>query len=277
MATGTAILGGIAGLRTLTRLSAGLLLGLVAAGLAATAQESEPLVAYEDPTAAGRRDRAIGILTWAETVTIIAIDGAAVDPAATQRRARLAPGPHVIYFFATVPPVGDCPPVTGDDLVELKVEEGRSYAITAKGTDPDYNEEFPDVCDLSIEVMSAGVRLAGPGPSLWPAERLARQREAADDRLILEWQRLGRAAADGDPDAAVDLALWYFLGDLPLSSPDPVAAEAWLIATAERGVPRAEALRARIEPTLTGEQRRAAAALAADPPLPAASAEGATP
>ena len=69
MATGTAILGGIAGLRTLTRLSAGLLLGLVAAGLGATAQESGRSAAYEDPAAAGRRDRAIGILTWAETVT----------------------------------------------------------------------------------------------------------------------------------------------------------------------------------------------------------------
>ena len=116
--------------------------------------------------------------------------------------------------------------------------------------------------------MSAGVRIAGPSPSLWAAERLARQRQAAGDRLRLEWQRLADAAADGDPDAAVDLALWYFLGDAPLSSPDPVAAQAWLIAAAERGLPRAEEIRRRIEPALNAEQHSAAAALAGHPLLP---------
>lgn len=226
-------------------------------------------MAYEDPAAAGRRDRAIADLTWAAPITVIAIDGSAVDPAATVRRARLAPGRHVVYFFATLPPAGECPPVTGDDLVDLQVEEGRSYSITAEGTDPDYNEEFPDVCDLSIEVMSAGMRIAGPSPSLWAAERLARQRQAASERIRLEWQRLVSAAAAGDPDAAVDLALWYFLGDAPLPAPDPVAAQAWPIAAAGRGVSRASEMQRRIEPTLSGEQRRAAAALAAQPPLPA--------
>jgi hypothetical protein len=267
-----AILDGIAGFGALTHLSVGLLLGLVAAGLAAMAQEPEPSVAYEDPAAAGRRDRAIGILTWAEPVTVISIDGSAVDPAATGRLARLAPGRHVVYFFGTSPAIGDCPPVTGDDLVELEVEEGHTYLITAKMPESqvEYNKEHPDdTCPIYLEVSSAGGRIAGPSPSLWAEERLARQRQAAMDRLYLEWQHLASAAAGGDPDAAVDLALWYFLGDAPLSSPDPVAAQAWLIAAAARGTPRAEEMRSRIEPTLSAQQRSAAQVLARNPPLPA--------
>ncbi len=138
----------------------------------------------------------------------------------------------------------------------------------------DFNEQYPDVCPIDLEVSSSGGRIAGPFPSLWAAERLARQRQAATNRLDLEWQRLARAAADGDPDAAVDLALWYFLGDAPLSSPDPVAAQAWLIAAAERGALRAEEMRKSIEPTLSAEQRLAAEALARNPPLPAPEAGG---
>ena len=159
--------------------------------------------------------------------------------------------------------------MTGDDLVEFEVEEGRSYSITAKGPESmaAYNEQYPDVCPIDLEVSSAGGRIARPFPSLWAEERLARQRQAATDRPRLEWQRLARAAADGDPDAAVDLALWYLLGDAPLSSPDPVAAQAWLIAAAERGVPRAAEMRGRIEPSLSAQQRSAAEALARNPPL----------
>ena len=253
-------------------------MGLIATTLAARLPAEPPAVAYEDAAAAGRPDRAVATLTWAETVTVIAIDGSAIEPAATEPRARLAPGRHVIYFFGTAPAVGDCPPVTGDDLVELEFEEGRSYSITATGPESvaNYNREYPDVCPIDLEVSSADGRVAGPYPSLWAAERLARQRQAATDRLRLEWRRLARAAADGDPDAAVDLALWYFLGDAPLASPDPVAAEAWLLAKATRGVPRAEETRARIEPVLTSEQRSAAAAFAAHPPLPPVAGGGTT-
>jgi hypothetical protein len=205
------------GVRWTNRLAAGIALGLVATTLTETTHAESPQVAYEDPAAAGRRDRAIGILAWAESITVIAIDGSAVDPAATELRARLRPGPHTVYFLGTAPAIGDCAPVTGDDLVEFEVEEGRSYSITAKGPESmaAYNEQYPDVCPIDLEVSSAGGRIAGPFPSLWAEERLARQRQAATDGLRLEWQRLARAAADGDPDAAVDLALWYFLGDSP--------------------------------------------------------------
>jgi hypothetical protein len=254
-----------------------LALGLVLTSLSSVLQAAPLAFAYEDSAAAGRRDRAIAFLDWAKPITVISIDGSAVDPTIPIRRARLAPGRHVIYFFGTAPAIGDCPPVTGDDLVELEMEEGRSYSIAVKGPESmaDYNKQYPDVCPIDLEVSSGDIRVAGPFPSLWASERLARQHEVATDRLSLEWQRLARAAADGDPDAAVDLALWYFLGDAPLSSPDPVAAQAWLIAAAERGVPRAAEMRGHIEPTLTGEQRRAAAALAAHPPLPVVNAQGA--
>jgi hypothetical protein len=264
------------GVGSTKRLAAGIALGLVATTLTETTHAESPQVAYEDPAAAGRRDRAIGILAWAESIAVIAIDGSAVDPAATERRARLAPGPHVVYFVGTAPAIGDCPPVTGDDLVELEVEEGRSYSITAEGPESmaEYNEAYPDVCPISLEVKAADTRVAGPFPSLWAEERLARRYQAVTDRLQLEWQRLIRAAADGDPDAAVDLALWYLLGDTPLSSPDPVAGAAWLIAAAERGVLRAEEMRARIEPTLSAQQRSAAEALARNPPLPVVEAGG---
>jgi hypothetical protein len=266
------------GSRRATHRACALALGLIATTLAATPHAEPPSVAYEDPAAVGRPDRAVATLSWAETILVIAIDGSAVDPAATERRARLVPGRHVIYFFGTAPAVGDCPPVTGDDLVELQFEEGRSYSITAKGPESvaSYNRQYPDVCPIDLEVSSAGGRVAGPFPSLWASERLARERQAATDRLHLEWQRLARSAAGGDPDAAVDLALWYFLGDAPLASPDPVAAEAWLLAEATHGVPRAEEMRARIEPALTADQRSAAVALAAHPPLPPVAGGGTT-
>jgi hypothetical protein len=238
--------------------------GLVVTVLAGTLHADKLSVAYEDPAAAGRRDRAIAILTWGSEINVISIDGSAPDPAASQRRARLAPGRHAIYYFATVPASRDCErPRTGDDLAEIELEQGRSYRISAWGGSG---------CDMATAVseVEGEARLSGPSPERWPADRLARVREIATERLHDELQHLTRAATDGDPDAPVDLALWYFLGDEPLPSPDPVAAQAWLLWAIERGAPRADSLRTQLEPTLNSQERSIAARLAADPPLPAA-------
>jgi hypothetical protein len=187
--------------------------------LVGTLHADGPSVAYEDPAAVGRPDRAIAILTWGAEINVVSIDGSAPDPAASERRARLAPGRHAIYYFATVRASSDCEvPRTGDDLAEIALEQGRSYRISALGGEG---------CAILTEVreVDGEARLWGPAPKLWPADRLARVHAIAAERMRAELQRLTRAAAAGDLDAAVDLALWYFLGDEPLPAPDPVAAQ----------------------------------------------------
>jgi hypothetical protein len=232
-------------------------LGLIAAGPAAMLHAEPAAVAYEDPAAAGRPEGAIAILTWGAEINVVSIDGSAPDPAASERRARLAPGGHAIYYFATVRASSDCEsPRTGDDLAEIELEQGRSYRISALGGEG---------CAIATEVreVDGEARLWGPAPELWPADRLARVRELAAKRLQDELLHLTRAASRGDLDAAVDLALWYLLGDEPLPAVDPVAAQAWLLSAEARGAARAEPLRLRLEPTLTAEERSAATRLAA--------------
>ena len=246
-------------------------LGLIATTLAATPHADRPPVAYEDPGAAGRPDGAIAILTWEPGIDVISIDGSAPDPAATQRRARLAPGRHAIYYFGTVGAAGECPPVTGDDLAEFEAEEGRRYGIAARRSRSAPGGSPTPGCHIELVIGN----VTGPEPALWPKERLARARSLGAERLSRELQRIARVAAEGDPDAAVDLALWYLLGDEPLRSPDLVAAQAWLLAAADRNSPRAERMRAQLEPTLTSGQRQAAAELAQSPPLPALGREDA--
>lgn len=238
------------------------MLCLIATAPAAPLHAEPAAVAYEDPAAAGRPEGAIAILTWGAEINVVSIDGSAPDPAASERRARLAPGRHAIYYFATVRASSDCEsPRTGDDLAEIELGQGRSYRISALGGEG---------CAIATEVreVDGEARLWGPAPELWPAERLARVRELAAKRLQDELLHLTRAASRGDLDAAVDLALWYLLGDEPLPAADLVAAQAWLLSAEARGAARAEPLRLRLEPTLTAEERSAAARLAADPPLP---------
>jgi len=248
--------------RRTTRLVWSIALVSIAMTLPAKLPADQPLAAYEDPAAAGRPLESLAALSWGREISVI--DGSAPDPWVSDRRAWLAPGRHGVYFFGTVPTTGKCPPVTGDELAELEVEAGRSYLIAARQSASE--PESGPVPGCHIELTVADV--TGPGPALGPSERLARARELAVGRLRAQLQQIARAAAAGDPDASVNLALWYLLGDEPLPAPDPVAAQAWLVAAAERGSRRAELMRTELEPTLTAGQRQAAAERAASPPSP---------
>jgi len=231
----------------------------------------QPLAAYEDPAAAERPLESRAALSWGPEISVIAIDGSAPDPWASDRRAWLAPGRHGVYYFGTVPATGKCPPVTGDELAEFEAEAGRRYWIAARQSASEPESGPAPGCHIELTVAD----VTGPEPALGPSERLARARKLAIGRLRAQLQQIARAAAAGDPDASVNLALWYLFGDEPLPSPDPVAAQAWLVAAAERGSRRAESMRAELEPTLTAGQRQAAAERAASPPLPSLGAQDA--
>lgn len=227
-----------------------------------------PSVAYQDPAAAAWPEGSVALLSWGPEISVVSIDGSAPDPSTPDRRARLAPGSHAIYFFGTVRAIGKCPAVTGDELAEFAAEAGRNYSITARHTASPDSRPAPG-CHIELRVAD----VTGPEPALGPSQRLARAGELARGRFATELQEIKRAAAAGDLDAAVNLALWYLLGDDSLSSPDPVAAQAWLIAAAERGSRRAESIRAELAPTLSPAQRQAAAERAATPPLPSVAAK----
>jgi hypothetical protein len=228
-----------------------------------------PSVAYQDPAAAAWPDGSVALLSWGPEISVVSIDGSAPDPWAADRRARLAPGRHAIYFFGTVRAIGKCPAVTGDELAEFAAEAGRNFSIMARHTASEADSGPAPGCHIELRVAD----VTGPEPALGPSQRLARAGELAHGRLATELQEIKRAAAAGDLDAAVNLALWYLLGDDPLRSPDPVAAQAWLIAAAERGSRRAESIRAELAPTLSPAQRKAAAERAATPPLPSVAAK----
>ncbi len=161
--------------------------------------------------------------------------------------------------------------MTGDELAEFAAEAGRAYSITARQPAGEADSGPGPGCHIELRVAD----VTGPEPALGPSQRLARAGELALGRLRAELQEIKRAAAAGDLDAAVNLALWYLLGDDPLPSPDPVAAQAWLIAAAKHGSRRAESIRAALEPTLSVAQRQAAAERGATPPLPSLDAQDA--